>query len=211
MLLRNYDNILAMHSLPAGTGLSTNTDQSTFGDGHLNVKDLSGNIKQFYIEGSTWGNPWLPFQNMVHSSGSNIIPSDTYDGTSRIIAGSGSTEVTYDDFRLESAFSNTQVNNATTGITYSALVYNEDANTWERTITITIIALQDLVVNEIGIRQGAKIKAGTGGTYQTLVWREVLDEPVPVPADGTFKVSLTISIAANSNKPADYSVTVTAE
>lgn len=211
MLLRNYDNLIAMQSLPK-TGVTTITDTNVFGDGHLNLKDLSGNIKSnYYGSSSVWENHWLPFQNMGHNSGSSIINTNNYHRETNIITGSGDTEVSYDDFNLASPFSSTQVNNAPTGVTIGALTYNSDTESWERTITVTILALQDIEVKEIGAITGAKTGSETSGTYNVLVWREVLDEPVSVSADGTFKVSLTISIAANANKPADYHATVSVE
>jgi hypothetical protein len=86
------------------------------------------------------------------------------------------------------------------------IIYNAENNTYSRTLSYDYQAKEDLTVQEIGVEY-----CYGGGSAYCLVYREVLDSPISVTKGQYITVSLTTTVSANSNKPADYSATVTVE
>lgn len=195
MLLRNYDNTVAALSLVGSNSDMAGKEGGTFGDGNLTVKTIEGS--RYYISLSRAG--FLPM--------SRLYPSErTSDqGYSWVILGSGSAPVTYDDYKLENGLSTSQiVGISSSGIT-GDFVYNEQNKTWTRTLSYDFQAKSDITISEIGVVYHLPLRY----MYQyLLVYREVLDTPVSLTTGQYLRVSITTTVSANPNKPADVSATV---
>ncbi len=203
MLLRNYDNLVALCALPnAGLG-KTLGDATAFSDEHLCLKDISGALKRVYhyFGSSAYGFD-MPFKQFT--CGSTQF-ADISIGHSTIVAGNGDTPVTYDDYKLENIFTNTQVQKISHSV--GDVIYNEADNTWEKTYYCVCLAKEDLTVKEIGIYAKPTQTTSSSSAYSALVYRKVLDAPVEVPANANFVLSFTVKVSANSSKPADYDAT----
>ena len=194
-LLRNYDNFMALQSLVA-TESEVVGDATSFDDKHLCMKDTSGNLRTLWRRAEKNANPLGIFGIDTGSFSS----CDTQMST--LIAGSGNSEVTYDDYKLESIFTNSQVQKVShiCGDT----IYNETDKTWERTYTLVCLAKEDLTIKEIGVLHRNYRANASSGYYYALVYRKVLDTPVEAPANSSFILSFTTKVSANPNKPTDY-------
>ena len=192
MLLRNYDNIVAAYSLAAYQ--EQIEDISNFGDGHLNVKDRSGVLK--YLRTGSLSYSALPMSVLYYIEGNDY---NSYKGDSWIVLGSGNTPVTYDDYKLENKLSASQIQiNSSSGVSSTA-TYNEETKTWTKSRSYDFQIKSDVTVSEIGVEYSADNGA------QVLVYREVLDTPVSLTAGQYLKVSITTTVSANPNKPANVS------
>ena len=186
MLLRNYDNIVAARSLVGKS--SSIGDTSNFGDGYLNIKDIVGGVR--LIEGVSS----LPMHDLNTHEGNK--------SASVIVLGSGNTPVTYDDYKLENKLSTSQiVANSSSGV-QSTATYDEGTKTWTKSMSHDFQAKSDVTVSEIGVQ--FTFDSGT----KSIVYREVLDTPVFLTTGQYLKVSITTTVSANPNKPADVSATV---
>lgn len=190
MLLRNYDNIVAALSLVSYSE-SQIGDTTVFGDGHLNAKLLSGSIS--YIRGVGSDNSVLPLQVLCSSA-------YTANGYSWISLGSGTTPVTYDDYKLENELSTSQITVNSSSRIIGDPIYDEINKTWTKTMSYDFQAKSDVTVSEIGIKYFR--------SDHYLVYREVLEQPVSLTTGQYLKVSITTTVSANPNKPADVSTTV---
>ena len=193
MLLRNYDNIVAGIS-SVGTGNGFVGDITIFGDGHLNTKSVQGNLSKIDLINSKV----LPMSQLYTNT-------QDYSGRSWIVLGSGTTPVTYDDYKLENELSTSQiVGNSSSGIIGDS-VYNEQNKIWTKTLSYDFQAKSDVTVSEIGVIYYAN---GSNNTKYCLVYREVLDTPISLTTGQYLKVSITTTVSANPNKPTDVSATV---
>jgi hypothetical protein len=168
-----------------------------FIDGILNTKVLTGAIT--FVRENDNSAKALPFSSMQPTLTNNT-------GYSWFVIGSGTTPVTYDDYNLENAFSNQIAVNSSSFIG-GDIIYHQDSNTFTKTCSYDYQAKEDIVVGEIGV----VYNFGTSNTQRCLVYREVLETPISVAIGQYFTVSLTTTVSANSNKPANYSATVTVE
>jgi hypothetical protein len=199
MILRNYDNIMTMLSRPA-IGLNyVGTDNTVFGDGHLNAKSYNnGAIINPYCEGLV-----TPFKKFSEAE------VNVYTGSSNLICGAGDTPVTYDDYKLDVAFTTDQVKVLSKFHKELEPIYNESDNSWTFTYTKTFTAKEDIVVKEIGVTSG--FYYNSSNQNGALIFRKVLDTPIEVPANANFTLSFTITKSANPNKPANYEATASVE
>ena len=189
MLLRNYDNIVAAYSLVGYREVVG--DNSNFGDQYLNFKDRTGTLKTL---NSGYGSAFPMAYLFPRENGSS--------GSSWITLGSGNTSVTYDDYKLENKLTTSQIEAHSSSILSSTATYNEEIKTWTKSMSYDFQAKSDITVSEIGVEYYT-----VNGAY-CLVYREVLDTPVSLTAGQYLKVTITTTVSANPNKPADVSATV---
>lgn len=165
MLTKNFKNMMAMvlSSVSGGPGL-------------LPVKDIGGNVRYF--------------GHLQDSSSFPYTRTNSYTANANAVGwtfGSGSTEATEDDWKLESPI--------TGGLSCSASgVRKLDGNgnpyvTWAMTVTNT--GSSDITIAEIGYKQNmycATAEEGTSyGRYVFLIDRTVLTTPITI-AVGEYAV-----------------------
>lgn len=195
MLLRNYDNIMLARMCPNNTSETPATTDDVFGDGKINVKDISGNIKGLQGSHYYWYNN--PFNYFTENRSNDCGGS----GYSNLICGSGSTSEHYDDYKLETPFTNSQISSVSGVHKIKTPVYDETTGSWTFTYTRNFLANEDITVMEIGVL--SSIFSG-GGYYTALTYRKVLETPLEVKAGNQFTLTFTATLSANPNKPADY-------
>jgi hypothetical protein len=157
MLLRNYDNIMTAKKRLALYGATLSTGTEFFGDGHINVKNTSGTIRALVATGVWYYNPLTIFSEY------DIAATSPHNGNSNLIAGgysaslAGTDEepiiapVTYDDYKLSSWFTTSQVAYVSNTHKVVSAVYNSDESTWTYTYQRTFNAKEDIILREIGI------------------------------------------------------------
>ena len=203
MLLRNYDNISAIHKIPCIVSVNYFGDNTNYGDGYLSCKSTTGSICKICVYDNYTHSLFNKF-SFNGSDFSSTVSRNPIDCT--LIAGSGSTPVTYDDYKLENVFTNSQVTKVSQSRTNPSLV--DDC--WVSTYSVTILAKQDITLSEIGVINYQYIDNGNT-KYPFLLYREVLKTPIEVPANSNFVLSFTIKVPTNPNKPANYSASATTE
>lgn len=213
MLLRNYDNINVaykfMNANPEGTTqYVVATDTTDFADGHINIKSLDNVIYGIYARSDSnysvypltvWG------EDTIDTTSLSM-------GYSYFMLGDGTTPVTYDDYKLDKLIPKSIIAPLKSTIRTSSLAYDSSDNSFSRTFRQTFIAYSDITVKEIGVKHCTYASNSTSTNINpTLVYREILDQPVDVPQGATFVVNLTIKYFANTNKPAETQVDVAVE
>lgn len=213
MILRNFDNYVILSSL-AFDGGDNNIigDNSAFDDSHLCLKDINGALCKYSVWTSNvnYNNrPILSRFWWTTSQFSGITWSVGDGKTCELVAGSGITPVTYDDYKLENIFTSTQATKVNQ--TIGDIVYDQENKTWSRTLRLTCLAKTDLTVGEIGVHQCLWYTNSQTTTVPILVYRKTLEEPINVVANGNFIIEFTAIYSANPNKPADYTASVSVE
>lgn len=152
MFLRNYYNYMAM--LHLGT-----INDSSFGDGYLSLKNTGGSIT-YVDEANAVNNTAAGLGYMLKGAKTNAC----------FIVGSGTTPVTYDDYKLEN-----QITSVTATMTWPGYpIYNSQTKKWSTTAHMMVSGGRN-TINEIGLL--AKCHSGSA-----LIYRVVLDTPVVIPA-----------------------------
>lgn len=193
MLLRNYDNLMvAKTAIGKNKVIQTGTE---FADGQINVKNLSGAVGKIEAVDLTY--KCCPFSYM------SAVALDRHgdQGTSWFVIGQGTTKPTYDDYKLESKHTKSAFSIDTSSLNEGEFVYDTKNKTYSKTLSYVFRAKIDTTVSEIGIEHFC-------GGYSSdvyLVYREVLEQPVSLTTDQYLKVSITTTVSANPNKPADVS------
>jgi hypothetical protein len=205
MLLRNYDNIVA-HAM----SIPSTVNASEFKDGSLSVKNYLGNVigyQSFDYEYSSGNYVHLPFTAWKYCDFEDNLHYGSWRN-SMLVIGSGTREVTYDDYDLESRYlcSSDFVVNTSVGYRYSSPTYNEALGQWESSMSVTYTALKDLSISEIGVHYVVPKNTGAYGGSQCLVYRKVLENKIDVPVNSNFVLTFTIRVSAHMNKPTDYEV-----
>ena len=196
MLLRNYDNLMvAKTAIGKNKVIQTGTE---FADGQINIKNLSGTVKN--IAATNQINKCCPFSYM------SAVALGQYgdQGASWFVIGQGTTKPTYDDYKLESKHTESTFYIDTSSLDEGEFIYDTKNKTYSKTLSYIFRAKIDTTVSEIGIEHFC-------GGYSNdvyLVYREVLDTPVSLTTNQYLKVSITTTVSANPNKPADVSATV---
>lgn len=187
MWLRNFDNVMLIASgLPFveygnyQNGMNVN-GSTVFGEGYVNAKAPNGTISNIAINKNSYF-----FAPAVCAKSS-------------IVLGTGSTAVTYDDFKLSGDViaSNQGLSVANPQITYDAV-----SKKYSKVITITYTntTASSVTISEWGIYQ---VNNNTSSTYTSiafsnteskivLLYREVLSSPVVVAAGETVTLSLKL-------------------
>lgn len=218
MLLRNYDNIMTVRQL-CSHNINLGDSSSAYGDGNLCVKNSSGTLRQLSstfitsCQGTYWGfNPFVHFYENANSFADLPGTSNTRIGECTLVCGSDNTPVMYDDYKLGSQFTNTQVSRIVKN-NYESPIYNSNTNTWSSTYSTTVLANEPIIIKEIGIYTSVQYDCSSTKYLDKgiLIYRKVLDTPIEVPAGTNFVLSFTTTVSANPNKPADYDATVSVE
>lgn len=162
MLLRNFYNILALTT----TGDNPIGTSSSWGDGSLNLKQLNGAIKTCLNA----------FTNLSYWYMYNVFPTIYMSyGKECILFGTDDTPVTFNDYTLSGYKSLSH----TTNPTWDGVQYNADTKEYSNILRATIKnnTGADFTIKEIGIK--------TYG-YDILMYREVLETPITIPAGKTI-------------------------
>ena len=182
MWLRNWDNAFV-----GVFGLGANTN-ATFGDGYVSLKFTNGS--SYYIhENSASQNPiviGLPRSSSYYSTGINTTSSL---GTKyEINVGTGTTPVTYNDYKMESPLTSSSITHI--GYSFESLGYDSTTKTWGKNVIRSFRNATNgqLTISEIGIYMG--LSGSNGGT--ALVYHEVLDEPIVVEPDQKFNICIPV-------------------
>lgn len=201
MLLRNYDNLCAYLQMPLKPGEKFST--TGFGDGSLCMKTTNGVVGLPTRQGSS-ENITTPFSRFGISSTDFDAFYDVFSAC--IVAGSGNTQVNYDDYKLDNMFSDSQVAKIDGSEIYSEAVLENGV--WTKTYSVTVLAKEAITVSEIGVLGYCKIPSSD---CKLLLYREVLKTPIEVPANSNFVLSFTVKVPTNPNKPANYSASAATE
>lgn len=191
MFLRNYDNfMLALHLFSpvstypgvANSSISSNSS-SDFGDGYYNIRGTNGSNQSIFVVNAQSGTGYLIPPLMLEPSS--------------ICLGDGTTEVTYDDYKL----SGNVVDNKLVRISRE-VAYDTETGKWKVTLVATYnnSGDTDITISEWGLWRK---NVNTMGSYNTfnnseqycaLVFREVLDEPIVIEAGTTATLTFSIDI-----------------
>lgn len=116
------------------------------------------------------------------------VPLNTTTGVpnlcTNIVIGTGTTPVTKADYMLESE--------VVTGLTCEAVStsVDEDAKTVTYRKTVTNSGDADVTITEVGLTSPCPISSSS--SYQALIYREVLDNAITIPAGESATVAVTI-------------------
>lgn len=188
MFTRNYDLICSICS-------------STFKKSNISVLDNKTKNVNGDTVYSSFAVGYFPFNNFVITN--NV---GSQNGQTALLVGSNDAPETYDDFKL----------NLITGLTgISATEFQtgliENDTIFENTIKViyTNSNSDTITIKEIGAYYDPV--GNTSNYYQFLIYREVLDTPIEVPAGANVVISLTKRVNLYSNQPADYVATASIE
>ena len=192
MFLRNYDNIMLLLSLhpidskgdkPKFSDSNAVGGTSIFGDGHLNVRKANGSIASFLTGFSSSSSAYSNLPNWMSKA--------------NICLGTGSSEVTYDDFKLSG---NVIDNNKLTYISKQDS-WNENTKSWKRSATYTYTNSEatDIVINEWGMyiydqAYSSMSTFNTSSSNFVLLFREVLSAPITIAAGTTGTLTFAIDL-----------------
>ena len=193
MFLRNYYNILAISAFKGFYSISNPTTafadifKSSFESGSLSLKRVDGTIDRT-----------ADFQTYVRHL--SLIPTSgigMYNSTSigygvnytDIVFGSGNTPVTFDDYTLDEPIATSVIYSSVNSdnVRFNSLTYDKNMHRYIANISITVTnkSSENVTIKEFGV-----------GIYYYLTYREVLDEPLVVPANGVavfnYDVAVTI-------------------
>ena len=204
MNLRNYDNcVTATQLVHKGGNMVSQGDHTSYGDNQLTYKTTNGTLYKFSNYGTS------------NYSATSCCFAERGNADYGLVCGSGETAVTYDDYKLESQFSSTDI--SFVSCSYSDLTYDEATNTFQRTLTKVFTAKNNITIREIGFISygfwgtGTNYNDNSGSYNYALTYRKVLDEPIEVAANSNFTLTFTTIVSACANKPAEYNASVTTE
>lgn len=183
MFLRNYDNYMAALFLSDvktyklyGYGFFAAENTTYFQDGFINLRTTNGKITDVKI---------------IYSSEAISSPGIMSEGA--ICLGDGDTPVTYDDYALSGA----SISNK--------LVRISRTKTWDSENKKWVVKLvcgyentgtTDIVIKEWGLMHGISSSYIVYGInqYITLMFREVLEEPITIPAGESATIHFTLDV-----------------
>jgi hypothetical protein len=202
MLLRNYDNIMTARQTIITKPGYISTDTEKFEDGHLNVTSIYGSKNALYSSSSSWG--FLPLQCFMETPMDSFTGMLSGGGTS-LICGGGDGPVSYDDSKLSSPFSSSEMS-YTVG---SAKVEKEYKDgTWTSTYTRVVTALGgERTIREIGAV--TQYYTSNNTVSYCLAYRKVLENEIVVPENGSVVLTFTTTVSANPNKPIEHNASAT--
>lgn len=209
MFTRAYDTIMMLKQMILPYDKSKIINNSALGDQYLNCKNTEGTIRNCigvysgYMSSATTSNisatntgnsPLTPFGYFYNSNG-NYNPCT-------LVVGTGSTEPTYEDYKLEN-ISTTFTHAAWTNIEQT---YDEESKSFTMTITEDLknISANEIIIREFGVTYPCVgyMSNSTSSSYNTnseclLIYRDLLPEPVTVPAGGYLSLTLTWNVGRN--------------
>lgn len=204
MLLRNYDNInLSRKFFEKSSNVAVGDNLNQFEDGIVTIKSIDGTI----------GRP----SNSIDYTPFNYFYEKTYPGYntygygySYLWCGSGTSAPHYDDYCLERAFSSDEIASLSNTTTVKR-EYDKDTDSWIFTHTKTFSAKTNIIINEIGVYYDMYLylyNSTSTTSKSVLLYRQILDTPFEVEADGLFKLVFSMTVYANPNRPADYTAKI---
>lgn len=184
MWTRNYYNLLTAMFLADDPGDSSGAPASY--QPPIRVRRLNGN----YFTPNVLTNVQSAYSAsmgrmlgclMLDKLGAVLISSNTTnnDYNMGILIGSGSTPATYEDYQLDTLITSGITLVTSTG-TLTETAFDSDTHlmTSKRSFTINNSGGSSVTVSEIGLSIGCYSLNSSNHGFQTLVYREVLDEPV---------------------------------
>lgn len=187
MFLRNFDNFLmGLVGLPSAPNTNFNyvdgnmyiNYSGQFGDGSVNVKKANGSIEAMKVNNGSY------------------VSSTLGMGKSNICLGTGNTPVTYEDYDLSGDIVSSKL------LTYQSheFTYDESTHKFKKRVTYTYsnTGSTDLVVSEWGLWTSSgtyfssAVNFRDNKTYDVLLYREVLDEPLTIPAGVTSTLTFEV-------------------
>ena len=199
MFLKNYDIMMIMNNLlSAGNQTPPITEI-------LKLKRTDGGSTNFVFNTQYKYTPFSWFTNGANTNNS------LSQGQSNLIVGNGDTPVVYDDYKLDSVLSTTQVQNVSQIENhYIDDTTNSVISEYKKTFTALT---DDVVIKEIGVLSGAYYSTGTSSQYyySYLVYREVLDAPIELLQGANVVITFTRKMPLYQNAPAEYEVTASVE
>lgn len=179
MWLRNWDNAFC-----AMFGLGENTSAS-FKDGYSALKFIGGNTYNLH-ENSSGTNYVISFPRRASNYSTSINSSNLSSSVYEINVGTGTTEETYDDYKMESPLTSASLTHVE--YLFESLGYDEETQTWGKKVTRAFrnATEEQLTITEIGIYMG--MSTTSSGT--AMVYHEILNEPIVVEPDQKFSVSI---------------------
>ena len=182
MFLRNYDNYMAGLNLlesVAVSGANTNLLSNLFTDGYFNQRAADGSSASIY-----------------YNPGASFFPPASLSAKG-ICLGTGSTEVSYDDFRLSGNVIENKLIEVSKDVTYIA-----STGKIRKTLVATYTNSSDknITISEWGLW---RVNVSSGGSSvifdhakneAALVYRAVLDDPIVIEAGTTATLTFSIDI-----------------
>lgn len=195
MFLRNYDNYMAMLMLGAAT--DSTSDQSNvhvrhsytlgssseFSDGNITSKSTSGSITSVYAGCVDYYSEFITLP----------IALSKYS----ICMGTGNAPATYDDYRLSG-----DVISYNLALVKRTVVWDSENKKFKHAaiFTCTNTGESDVTISEWGIFRPLTNDGSMAYTYNnndswiTLMFREVLDEPVTIAAGTTGTLTFSMDV-----------------
>lgn len=190
MILKNLKNYMkALHAIGGGIITDRLESQITNACYMIHTSSSTGNPMDYHLYPPYMEQP-LPYLN------SSILTSETETGNYDVFYvgfGSGNTEVTEDDYKLESFISSglSLVSSSCSG----TVVMDADKNGSTRTCAVEMIikntSTENLTIAEIGFYQ--TIFYSKNSYYNFLLHREVLDSPVVMEPNSTLTLAFDFS------------------
>lgn len=182
MFLRNYDNLSVLQQLTEylnTTNLSPSSigGTSMFGEGYLNLRSTNGNCNAVTMCSSPY---YFPIFSL---------------GPKGICLGSGTAEVTYEDYKL----SGEVIANKLVQVSINR-TFNVNNHKWTSTLVATYnnSASTDVVISEWGLWRTQNSSYATdfnnAASYHFLMFREVLDEPIVIEAGTTATLTFSVDV-----------------
>lgn len=186
MILRNYDNYQIIRDLYIN-GLDTDIYKSGF-----NLVNYSGTSAKLFSNIIAKGFSLFSFQQGANNFNVSSV------GYSNLIVGSGDSVENYNDYKLNSIISTSDI----TAVSHKLEdpIYDEATSKWSRKYTKTFTAINDIVIKEIGVV--ATICAFSGNyTHHFLMYRKVLETPIEVPAGSNVVIDFKMVLNDSVNEP----------
>jgi hypothetical protein len=193
MFLKNWD-MSKIYQINGDTVGETRLNR----DKEIILRYYDGSFSTNYIgshDFSFWSNGYYQKSPVDYDDSKRVSYSlwpggDIENAPARIIPGIEPKKISYEDYNLYSPFNGG--NAPGTGTIYgqshilSSVVYNEEKDTWERTVTREFknISGKEITIKELGVFQCTGV----------FVAREILEEPIVVQDDSYFKLSFTWTI-----------------
>lgn len=204
MLTNNFRKFLAHIFAPSVSNNSSSSGAEA--GGRFLLKDTNGvscylGISSSYTYRLNFGEAGYTSTTYLLSgeAGRNVNQNDTDYRRFRIYCGTGSTEPTPDDYKLEAAVDLTSVVNDTMAggkttplDSYTGTVATTVRNDTEAPVTVTEIGM---LFQAAAGGPGTSSTPATGGYNNILMARELLETPIELPVGGIYTFQMTIDFS----------------
>ena len=191
VFLRNYYNILAHGAFKSFSGYNDSVSNSgvfpdEFKEGSLTLKKLTGSLERSTLIPYTSRLSLLPCDYIGMYNSYYYTNSSNY---SAIVFGTGNTPVTLDDYKLADQIPSNVINASVSSgdnVRINSVSYDAATGTYTADVSILVTNKlnRDITVREFGF-----------GIYYYLYYREVLEEPFTIPANGVSVFNYQVSVA----------------